>query len=129
MPTHAWNYEDYVNWDSDDLDYEESDDYDDNPTLENEDDNVDTGHTYTEDLSFPTEAEALPDEIPVIMQTPGQMKEGISRLYPADPSHVRLDAVQDLSSVFQNLYDTNSVQPRSSARLDAKPRKRYSQYK
>ena len=131
VPTHAWNYDDYVNWDSDDLDYEESDNYDDNPISENEDDNLDTNHTYTEDLSFPTEAEALPDEIPVIMQTPGQKKEGISRssLYPADPTHVRLDAVQNLSSVFQNLYDTNSVQSRSSARLDAKPRKRYSQYK
>ena len=47
------------------------------------------------------------------------------QMYPQHPNQVQLDAVQDLSVVFQDIYEQHSSTPRSSHRLAMKQRPDY----
>ena len=44
------------------------------------------------------------------------------QIYPQPPHKVALDSVQDMSTVFQELYDQHKRNPRSFQRLASKPR-------
>ena len=47
------------------------------------------------------------------------------QIHPQHHAHVALDSVQDLSKVFQDLYEEHDSSPRTSKRLAGKPRKDY----
>ena len=117
-PTHAWDYEEWIqDWD------DESDGEIDVTDLQLEgtqDEKADSEQETTREEKADLDSE--PNRMLVDKLLPDKLDNPSIQIYPQHPHQVALDAVQDLSTVFQEIYDQNSPTPRSSRRLSSKPR-------
>ena len=123
-PTHAWDYEKWFQeWDGDDDEWCEEDDEVDGPAQklgkqkEVELDPAKPLNDGMDNMSVPVR-----DMMEVDTSLTSKLDNPSIQIYPQHPHQVALGSVQDLSTVFQEIYNQHEASPRSSRRLASKPR-------
>ena len=123
-PTHAWDYEKWFQeWDDDDDEWCEEDDEVDGPAQklgrqkEVELDPAKPLNDGMDSMSVPVR-----DMMEVDTSLTSKLDNPSIQIYPQHPHQVALGSVQDLSTVFQEIYNQHEASPRSSQRLASKPR-------
>ena len=124
-PTHSWRYEDWLN-DLDDDSDDDSQDENDFITPEGSprEEDGDMQESTTARARTTSQAPRLPPRCPRSRSTRRAPPDIYTKLTPTHPDQVTLDAVQDLSRVFNEIHQA-ATPSRTSDRLAHKPKRDY----
>ena len=115
-PTHAWNYKDWLQ------ECEFSDEEDDDMESSMND------PQQQEEERQKIELDPVNVEMAVDRSLAKRLDNPSIQMYPQHHDQVALDSVQDLSRVFEDLYEQHRSTPRSSSRLAGKQRTDYRRF-